>query len=151
MTHVVDEFIKSQSLPLGHYARKHAKEAVRVEYSECMAAEDAFWAQYKGDRVIPFDNTITLANKLCDFLRVRRVRNVYETKEAYQYYDYMQRSIYLNVYVGRCCIRPLIHELAHHVAMAECRYSGHHGDFLWVEQMLFDVLLTMSDRFSIFT
>jgi hypothetical protein len=152
---VCDRLIISQRLPLGHYERKAAREAVAAEYEHSDKIENQFWKnQSYANRWIKFDATITLCNTLCDMLHVRRLKYVKRNiSGVFDHYMGGERTIYIVVLTpyssGRlrqesCSVRVLLHELAHHVVRMEKGLIGRHNrDFLWVEELLFDAYISI--------
>lgn len=56
-------------------------------------------------------------------------------------YDGMTRTVHLICYANMVSLTTLVHETAHSIVDTE-RLSGiHRGDFLWVEEQLFDAIL----------
>jgi len=142
---VCDRLIISQRLPLGHYERKAAQEAVAAEYAHSDKIENQFWKnQSYANCRIKFDATITLCNTLCDMLHVRRLKYVKRNiSGVFDHYMGGERTIYIIVHNEVCSVRILLHELAHHVVGMEGLIGMHNRDFLWVEELLFDAYISI--------
>jgi hypothetical protein len=146
---VVERWGKAQKLPPGHYEIKKAKAALLLEYGDSESLEERLLRRVPRHLLrVKFNDTIVICHRLCDGLKVRRLKFVkINNKKLNDFYSCSERTIYITPYDGLCSVYVpvcvLLHELAHHVIHMENLHGDHHEDFLWVEEMLFDEFLRL--------
>ena len=144
MSKLTQRLQKSLSLPLGHYERKEAKEALQAEYSACWEMERKWHKQLKRKRVASFIaladwNTYWLRS-LCSSLGERSYPYAVLTELPFAVGGRYTPPRKLEIAYPNPPATLMIHELAHYVcAHNNMRRGGPHGeDFLIVEDMLFN-------------
>lgn len=141
-----DNYIKSKKLPLGHYDRKKAEEALNKEY-HCCSEENKKWMKKipKKHQFLNKQQSINLIWKICNQLGIKCLKKVYFNSQELElytvgHYNSFDKSIHL-AYKETIPISLLIHELAHHVKSVEKISGTIHGEgFVWVQNFLFEVV-----------
>jgi hypothetical protein len=140
-----------KKLPPGHVAIREAEEAVEKEYLAASKQEAAFCKKYKR-RVLfaSLQEAADFSGNLCRVVGSRLIKEVRYKEPGYEhcgaYYRLQNRTIYMPSY--GITITTLTHETSHHICNVESlsersASSPWHGEnFLMIEQMLFDYLLS---------
>jgi len=146
---LLEDYEDSKKLPLGHYGRKEAKEAVDREYELCRQVE-ARWMKRLRKRLsnrFPIAQTEVWAplwaEKLCRSIGSKPPKQVLFNCPAYAGGMYLpvKKTVLLKPYAS---ISTLVHELAHHICHIEGFFRANHGEkFIWAEEVLFETLETI--------
>ena len=130
-------------LPLGHYQKTQAsqafKEAAEAVYGPCRAQEKAL---SKGlPRTITLEVAAKIAWHVCESLYVNPPAKIFFDSDKLAgwtsgHYNPVDRTIHLGRYHSTV---TFLHELTHHVVNREKLSDDHGPNFLWVEQMVFEV------------
>lgn len=144
MVDVLKLMRESRKLPPGHTGKRHAQKAIEKEYEEARRVEGEFIKSYKGPRSIPSNRAESLIRELCGVLLCRAPKKVLFWQSDHSKYDGMTRAVHLICYANMVNLTTLVHETAHSIVDTERMLScegNHRGDFLWVEEQLFDAIL----------
>ena len=134
-------------LPLGHYERKEAQEAVNKEYALIHSLERELKPMLPVQYVDTLQEAATFCYKLCTAIGSRPVKKLVVStrivpRTASACYVPWEKAIHFNY---RCFhISTLIHETAHHVHFVE-QYGGemHGREYCEIVKLLYDVALTL--------
>jgi hypothetical protein len=133
---------KARELPLGHYERTEAELVVDQEYSECREIEKRLAKKHKLPRRLDsLQETANFVWFLCSAIGTKPPKKIKVNRDkvhrfASACYSTHECSI---IFSSRWfTVTTIIHETAHHVMYREGLRGGHHQNFLWVEELLFE-------------
>jgi hypothetical protein len=130
---------ESQKLPLGHYGRKEAQEAVDKEYHACHEQVKVLVKQYRiKKRYFEPQEAVDFCAEMCERLGSKPLKYiVIRSKDVGPcvgaHYDYGTIHFPHN-YIQTS---TLLHELTHHLAV-ESHYHGHGKIFLELQALLYE-------------
>ena len=149
---LLERLAESRKLPLGHYDRVLAKEAVDREYADCHKQEAEWYRKIpRMFRVLRTrEQVLSLAWHLCNDSGITQIRLMhFASKECKSFvsahYNPRTKSVHFAHDVPMQ-ITLVVHEVCHHVSIEESRYYGHGERFCWNERYLFGIAETWVRR-----
>lgn len=146
MMNMFDRLQEANKLPLGHYERTKAREAIDEEYAACQEQERKLMRSIpKKVRRYSIDprKAKWIVDELCDLSGMRRIRGIiFSSEEVHRYSAAHYNPAKKEIHVGwqTVGVRTLLHELAHHFKIEDRMPGGMHGEsFLWCERFIFDL------------
>ncbi len=139
---------KASKLPLGHYAKVEAREAVDQEYSACRKQSGTLIKKHKIKiRYIDPQDAMDLCLSLCSFLGSNPLKCiVIKSKDVSPFAGahYCRGEIHFpHEYIH---ISTLLHELTHHFCR-DSHYTGHGNVFMELQELVYQAAMETSKDF----
>ena len=140
----IQNWVEAKKLPLGHYDRTKAAHLLDLEYRASSENERLLMKKFKlPSNIKSLQEAANLSGFVCKQLGVKPIKKIristIEVEIGVAHYNGEKKEIVCKPF-SWCSVSIILHETAHHVIQVEKNMSGvHHKDFLWVEELLFEV------------
>ncbi len=127
---------KASKLPLGHYDKAKAREAVDKEYDACHKQSAILNKKYKFKYIIEPQEAFDLCWNICDSIGQKKLKKiVVKSKDVSPFAGAHYTRGEIHFPYNYITISTLLHELTHHF----CQMGGHGKEFMEMQELVYEI------------